>query len=101
MKRKIASIACLWLCLAAMVLFYTDRDAYSWTFTGEELSTVTVTPEEAEQAEEAYTAMMRREQEAAAQRTASGLWGAEESENNFYDTLPPVNADGLNLMWGD
>ena len=100
MKQKTAAIICLWLCLAAMVVFYTDREAGSWTFTGDSLAFVTESPEEAEAAEAAYTAMMRREQAAAAERTARGQWGAEESENNFYDTLPAWNEDGLNLMWG-
>ncbi|MBR1407543.1 MAG: hypothetical protein IJ573_01425 [Clostridia bacterium] len=101
MKRKTVAIICLWLCLAAMVVFYTDREAGSWTFTGDPLSYVAESPEEAEAAEEAYAAMMRREQAAAAERTARGQWGTEESENNFYDTLPAWNEDGLNLMWGE
>ena len=44
---------------------------------------------------------MAREQAAAAQRARKGLWGAEESEIEFYDTLPAMDeTTGLNLMWG-
>ena len=101
MKRKIASLVCLWLLLAAMVCFYTDPDEFSWSFTGGALSSVTETIVDGEAAEAEYAAMMAREQAAAEARYQEGRWGTEDSENEFYDTLPAADARGLNLMWGD
>ena len=98
--KKVLSVLCLWLALLALVCLYSDKDAYTWRFSGDSLDSLLQTDEAAAAAEEAYAAMMRREQAAAAKRTRAGLWGAEETENKYSDTLPAVTRDGLNLMWG-
>ena len=101
MKRRFAPYLAVWLLLFALVLIYTDRDEYSAVLTGEELSSVFQDEAESSRREAEFAAMMAREQAAARARTAKGLWGAEETENGYEDTLPFSDADGFNLMWGE
>ena len=101
MKRKWLTAACLWIALFALVLLYTDREEYVWSFSGDSLSALLETREEAAQRQADWEAMMDRERAAARARGKAGLWGADETENVYAIALPAVTEDGLNLMWGE
>ncbi|MBQ8619835.1 MAG: glycosyltransferase family 39 protein [Clostridia bacterium] len=102
MKRKIMSIAALWLMLAALVFAYTDRDEYTWVFAGEDVSHVLLSSQQAQSREEAAQQAMALEKAEALARRESGEWGKEDLYNSAPKTRPAVDdALGLNLMWGD
>ena len=100
MKPKFSPYVLIWLLLLILVFVYTDRDEYSATLVGNTISEVFQSEEETARREAEYASMMARERKAAANRTAHGLWGAEETENEYADTLPFHDAEGFNLMWG-
>ena len=100
MAKKLASVAALWLALAALVFIYTDRNEYTWRYEEETLDQILIGGEEAERNEQRYQDAMAKEQQAAQARTEAGLWGT-----GTYDVEPflPVQGEdgGLNLPWGD
>ena len=101
MKKKAFSIAALWLALALLVFAYTDRNEYTWSFSGEEIAHVLLTRQQAEASEAAYAAHMAREKAEADARREGGGWGKEDQ----YGGAPIARAaidemHGLNLMWG-
>ena len=49
MTKKILSVACLWLILALLVFACTDREAYTWRFGTDELDSILVSPQQAEE----------------------------------------------------
>ena len=75
MKKKIMSIAALWLALVLLVFVYTDRNEYTWSFAGGDVSHILLTALEVEENEAAYAADMAREQAEAAARRKRGEWG--------------------------
>lgn len=100
MAKKLASVAALWLALAALVFIYTDRNEYTWRYEEETLDQILIGGEEAERNEQRYQDAMAKEQQAAQARTEAGLWGT-----GTYDVEPFLPAQGedggLNLPWGD
>ena len=100
MAKKLASVAALWLALAALVFIYTDRNEYTWRYEEETLDQILIGGEEAERNEQRYQDAMAKEQQAAQARTEAGLWGT-----GTYDVEPffPAQGEdgGLNLPWGD
>ncbi|MBE5799233.1 MAG: hypothetical protein E7321_04705 [Clostridiales bacterium] len=101
MIRRILSVAALWLLLLLLVFVYTDRDEYTWRFSGEALSQVLVSAHQASAREEAAQRAMDAEKAEANARWLSGLWGKEDQYNGAPRTRPAVDEElGLNLMWG-
>lgn len=101
MKKKVLSVAALWLALALLVFVYTDRDEYTWSFSGEETAHVLLSEHQAQTREAAYATAMAREKTEADERRESGLWGKEDQYGGEPITSPAVDgAHGLNLMWG-
>lgn len=101
MKKKILSIAALWLTLLALVFIYTDRNEYTWSFAGEEISHVLISVQEALSREEAAQKAMDAEKAEAFARNQRGEWGEEDQYNGRPKTRPAVDDTlGLNLMWG-
>ena len=99
--KKILSIAALWLALAALVFIYTDRNEYTWSFAGEELSQVLMDTQQAADREEAAQQAMQAEKADALERAQRGKWGKEDQYNGAPKTRPAVDEElGLNLMWG-
>ena len=100
MAKKLASVAALWLALAALVFIYTDRNEYTWRYEEETLDQILIGGEEVERNEQRYQDAMAKEQQAAQARTEVGLWGT-----GTYDVEPFLPAQGedggLNLPWGD
>lgn len=102
MNKKILSIAALWLALFALVFIYTDRNEYTWSFSGESLAQVLITGEQAAAREEAAQQAMDQEKAEAIARGQQGLWGKEDLYNGAPRTRPAVDEElGLNLMWGE
>ena len=101
MKRKLLVIALVWIILLGFAVLSADRDTYVWTAYSTQSASLVKSSSEAEQLQADYDAMMVREQAAAEQRTKDGLWGTEESENDYSETLDALTDDGFNLMWGD
>ena len=101
MKRRFSPFLIIWLILIILVFLYSDRDEYSTTLDGNAISNVFQSEMETACQESEFSDMMARERAAAAKRTSKGLWGAEETENEYADTLPFFDAEGFNLMWGE
>ena len=102
MKKKIISIAALWLTLVLLVFVYTDRNEYTWSFAGGDVSHILLTALEAEENEAAYAADMAREQAEADVRRKRGEWGKENQYGGAPIASPAIDeVHGLNLMWGD
>ena len=101
-KKRVLSVAALWLALIALVLVYTDRDAYRWRYEGEDVALIVRSRQEAEAAQAEAAQSMQAEREAARARTEAGEWGAEVEYGGAPQTLPAMGEDGgLNLMWGE
>ena len=101
MKKKILSIAALWLVLIALVLLYTDKSEYTWTFAGEDIAHVLISSETAAAREEAAQRAMDLEKADAKERAWRGEWGKEKQYDGAPKTRPAVDDElGLNLMWG-
>ena len=75
MIKKIARICALWLALIALVFIYTDKNEYTWQFSGEELAQVLLSPDQANAHIKTLQLAMDQEKEAARQRTEQGIWG--------------------------
>lgn len=102
MRKKGISFAAIWLALAALVFIYTDRQAYTWRYEGEETAQILVSEQTALERETRERARMDKEREEASARTAQGLWGKEDIYDGAAETLPARGENGgLNLMWGD
>lgn len=102
MRKKLLTVAALWLALAALVFLYTDRDAFTWHFEGDTLGELVVTEEEAQQAQAQADAQIAQKQSEARARAEAGEWG----EADMYDGAPKTRPEqddepGLNLMWGE
>ena len=101
MTKKILSVACLWLILALLVFACTDREAYTWRFGADELDSILVSAQQAEEMQAAADAVLLAEREAAALRSERGEWNVKETfggapmARSAQDDTP-----GLNLMWG-
>ena len=101
MTKKILSVACLWLMLALLVFACTDREAYTWRFGADELDSILVSLQQAEEMQAAADAVLLAEREAAALRSERGEWNVKETfggapmARSAQDDTP-----GLNLMWG-
>ncbi|MBQ6859290.1 MAG: hypothetical protein IJO02_07660 [Clostridia bacterium] len=101
MKRKIASIAALWLCLLLAVFVYTDRDEYTWRFAGETLGDILMDAQEAKAREAAAQDALAAAREEAARRTLSGTVDGEVQFDHAPTTRPIRDGEpGLNLPWG-
>ena len=101
MKKKVFSVAALWLTLTLLVFAYTDRNEYTWSFAGDDTAHVLVTEQRAAQEEAAYAAAMAREKAEADARRAVGEWGKDDQYNGAPIASPAIDeAHGLNLMWG-
>ena len=99
MKKKIVSVAALWLMLLVLVFLYTDRGEYTWTFEGEALSQVLVSARQAQENEAAAQQAMALEKERA--RAREGMWDQDEQYGGAPKTRGAVDETlGLNLMWG-
>ena len=82
--KKVLSVAALWLALVLLVFVYTDRNEYTWTFEGADVSRVLLTSLEAEENEAAYAKKMACEQAEADARRKRGEWGKDDQ----YDGAP-------------
>jgi len=101
MKKKVFSVAALWLALVLLVFVYTDRHEYTWSFEGKDVSHILLTAHEAEENEAAYAEAMAREQAEADARRKSGQWGKDNQYDGAPIASPAVDeVHGLNLMWG-
>lgn len=99
MKKKVLSLIALWAALLLLAFVYTDRDEYTWRYTGDELGQIVISREEADARQKQADEAMALEQQAAQARTDAGLWGSENEGEEFF--LPAQGEDGgLNLMWG-
>lgn len=102
MRKKLLTVAALWLALAALVFLYTDRDAFTWHFEGDTLGEWVVTEEEAQQAQAQADAQIAQKQSEARARAEAGEWGEEDMYNGTPKTRPAQDDEpGLNLMWGE
>ena len=101
-KKRVLSVAALWLALIALVFVYTDRDEYRWCFEDEDAAQIVRSRQEADAAQAQAEQEMQAEREAARERMETGIWGAEDEYGDAPETLPAVGEDGgLNLMWGE
>lgn len=102
MKKKGISLAAVWLALAALVFLYTDRQAYTWRYEGEETARIVISEQTAQEWETLAGTKMDAEREEAKARTAQGLWGKADTYDGAPETLGAQGEDGgLNLMWGE
>lgn len=102
MRKKLLTVAALWLALAALVFLYTDRDAFTWRFEGDTLGEMVVTEEEAQQAQAQADAQIAQKQSEARARAEAGEWGEEDMYDGAPKTRPAQDDEpGLNLMWGE
>ena len=99
MKKKVLSVAGLWLALLLLVFVYTDRDEYTWRYEGDGLEQIVLSGGEADARQAQADEAMALEQQAAQARTDANIWGTDE-----YAVEPFRQAQGedggLNLMWG-
>ena len=101
MKKKVLSIAALWLMLLAAAFVYTDRNEYTWTFSGEETARVIISGDTADARQLEAQAAMALEKEEARMRSQSGGWGKKDQYAGAPKTRSAVDEQlGLNLMWG-
>lgn len=102
MMKKMMSVTALWLLLILLVFAYTDRDEYTWSFSGEDVSHVLISSQQAQSREEAAQQAMAIEKAEALARWESGQWGKKDLYNGAPKTRPAVDDElGLNLMWGE
>jgi len=101
MKQKVLSVVGLWLLLALCVFACTDRDAYTWRYGADKLDMILVTPQRAQELQEAADAAMASERAAAAKRSERGEWNLKETYGGAPNVLSARDDQpGLNLMWG-
>ena len=101
-KKRVCSVAALWLALIALVFVYTDRDEYRWRYEGEDVALIVRSRQEADAAQQQAAQAMQEERDAARRRTEAGEWGAEVEYGGAPETLAAQGEDGgLNLMWGE
>ena len=101
MMKKVARICTLWLALIALVFAYTDRNEYTWTFSGEELAQVILTHDQSDLREQTARQTMAKEKAEAIERGARGEWGKHNMYGGAPFTRHAVDDElGLNLMWG-
>lgn len=102
MLKRFLSIAALWTALIALVFIYTDRNEYTWSFSGEDLSQVLLTHDQASEREQAAQQAMAKEKLEAAARSEQGQWGKADLYNGAPRTRDVIDSElGLNLMWGN
>ena len=101
MRKKVLSVAALWLALVVLAFAYTDQNEYTWRFEGEALSQVLLTEEEAQRIENEAQALMDAEKAEALVRSENGEWGKKDMYAGAPKTRSAVDDElGLNLMWG-
>lgn len=102
MKRQFCAIAFCWLLLAALVFIYTDRDAYTWSYAGDEMEEILVTQAQAAAAEQAAQEKQAQEKQAARARNEAGIWGNADMYGGAPETRSAREEGtvGLNLMPG-
>jgi len=101
MKKKMLSLAALWLALIALVFIYTDQNEYTWAFEGKDVSHMLISAQEAWNREIDAQQAMDEEKAEAAMRAEYGLWGEEDQYHGAPKTRDAVDDElGLNLMWG-
>lgn len=102
MRKKLLTVAALWLALASLVFLYTDREAFTWRFEGDTLGEMVVTEEEAQQAQAQADTQIAQKQREAQARAEAGEWGEADMYDNAPKTRPAQDGEpGLNLMWGE
>lgn len=101
MRKKVLSVAALWLALVVLVFAYTDQNEYTWRFEGEALSQMLLTEDEAQRIENEAQALMDIEKAEALVRSENGEWGKKDMYAGAPKTRNAVDDElGLNLMWG-
>ncbi len=101
MKNKVLSIAALWLALIVLVFIYTDKNEYTWTFAGDNVSHVLISSQTAAAREDAAQRAMDLEKADAKERAWRGEWGKDKQYDGAPKTRSAVDKEiGLNLMWG-
>ena len=99
--KKLLSLAALLIALIALVFIYTDKNEYTWSFAGEDVSHMLISTQQAWDMESAAQQAMEAEKAEAALRAQYGLWGKADQYNGAPKTRDAVDAElGLNLMWG-
>lgn len=102
MKKKLLTVAALWLALAALVFIYTDRNEYTWRYADDEIAQIIVTEEEALRTQQEADAVMQEKQREAQARADAGEWGDRDMYDGAPATRPAQDEEpGLNLMWGE
>ena len=99
MKKKVLSVAGLWMALFLLVFVYTDRNEYTWRYEGDELEQIVLSSGEADARQAQADEAMALEQRAAQARTEANLWGTDEYAVEPFREAQGENG-GLNLMWG-
>ncbi|MBR2942265.1 MAG: hypothetical protein IKB82_02595 [Clostridia bacterium] len=100
--KRVFQLAALWLMLIVLVFAYTDREAYTWRYAGEELALILETRQQAADAQQAADDALAQELARVRERQAVGEWNAGVQYDGAQETLPARDdTPGLNLMWGD
>ena len=99
MKKKVLSVAGLWLALLLLVFVYTDRDEYTWRYEGDGLEQIVLSGGEADARQAQADEAMALEQQAAQARTDANIWGTDEYAVELFRQAQGEDG-GLNLMWG-
>lgn len=101
MKKKILTIAALWLALVALAVVYTDRNMETWTYDESSLSMILETEADAAKAQREADEALAAEKEVIAERRSVWQWG-DPSKAGGVGVMLPVRGEtpGLNLMWG-
>ena len=97
-------VAALWLALIAMVFAYTDREAFSWRYEGEEVALIWESGAQADEAQARAQADLQARRQQIADRARAGIWdedGAYADEENVMLPARVEDEPGLNLMWGE
>ena len=101
MRKKVLSMAGLWLALLLLVFVYTDRQAYTWTYDAQSLDTILLSGEAARENEAKAQAALEQEREAAQARRDLAQWDRWETYGGAPIVRPAQDDEpGLNLMWG-
>ena len=99
--KRVFQLAALWLMLIVLVFAYTDREAYTWRYAGEELALILETRQQAADAQQAADDALAQELARVRERQAVGEWNAGVQYDGAQETLPARDdTPGLNLMWG-
>lgn len=101
MRKKVLSMAALWLSLLLLVFVYTDRQAYTWTYDAASLDGILLSSETAQENEARAQAALEAERAAAQARRDQAQWDRWETYGGAPIVRPAQGGGpGLNLMWG-